>query len=101
MNNIVIGNKINRLTVLELPFKFKSSVTGKNLYTIKCLCECGKITYPHKYDLISVRAKSCGCLMREKVSQNSSKRFKGNGISGFNALVTSYKHHAKRKNREF
>lgn len=60
MSKIEIGNKFNRLLVLEL---IKDSKNPK----AKCLCDCGNICYPQRGALNNGRATSCGCHRREQL----------------------------------
>lgn len=59
-SNIVIGEKINMLLVLEKTHK-KDKV-GKLLY--KCKCDCGNIVYYNSSDLKQNR--SCGCWRKSR-----------------------------------
>ncbi len=71
-NNINVGDKINRLTVIG--FDGKRAV---------CKCDCGNINKPLIHDLIrsdSRQVKSCGCLTKEKLSQSA----KTHGLSKHN-----------------
>lgn len=56
----IIGNKYNRLKVIETTEKRSG---GKILY--KCQCDCGNITFVTKTDLKSGHTKSCGCIQRK------------------------------------
>ncbi|HBM7586585.1 TPA: hypothetical protein LZ306_003371 [Enterobacter bugandensis] len=67
-NELVIGEKFNKLTILSLAkskaYIFKS---GRKSYRARvvCSCECGTVK---EYDLSLVRtgrSKSCGCFQRE------------------------------------
>lgn len=64
MNNIKIGDKYNRLTVLE-----KTSKRKNRSIVYKCKCDCGNITYVKSTNLIKGITKSCGCLQVEKASE--------------------------------
>lgn len=77
----IIGKKFNRLTVLEKLPKDKNKPQK-----FLCKCECGNIiNTPTKHKLITGHSKSCGCLKREKMSDNMSK----------------YKHRGKEFKREY
>ena len=58
MNNNYIGEKFNRLTVLE-----KSSLKSGTSYLWLCKCDCGNETYATLASLRSGHKKSCGCLL--------------------------------------
>lgn len=55
-----IGNKYNRLTVID------RSGVGKSL----CQCECGSVGEYLNTSLVSGRTKSCGCLQKEVARKN-------------------------------
>ena len=62
----LVGQKFNRLTVLEDTGKRNS---GGNVIW-KCQCECGNIKEVVGSDLKRNRVKSCGCLRRELASKD-------------------------------
>ncbi|MBQ2397357.1 MAG: hypothetical protein II304_10050 [Bacteroidales bacterium] len=60
----MIGKKYNNLLVLEL--SKENERTKKDGKTrLKCICDCGEITYTFKDSLISGRTKSCGCIKKK------------------------------------
>lgn len=68
--NYLIGQKINKWTVLELkrnPDKYKE------IFAV-CICECGTIVDVDIYNLINNKTKDCGCgrksMLRETRSTN-------------------------------
>lgn len=61
-NENIIGKKFGKLTVLE---ELKSTKKGDWHKHLKCLCECGRISYPTKTEVLNGRVKSCGCRIRE------------------------------------
>lgn len=64
----MIGQKFNRLTVVEFSHK------APNGHHWSCLCECGKITKVTKSKLTKGLVKSCGCLRGEvRVQANRSR----------------------------
>ena len=64
--NVEIGDKYNRLVVLEeLPHKQGGGHHKKFL----CVCECGNLTIVQANHLLSGEVKSCGCL---KIKHNKS-----------------------------
>lgn len=90
--SIKVGEKFERLTVLS----YTDREGKKGEY--KCMCECGRITYPRTWALKSGRAKSCGCLMKENIS----KRFKlPNNLGIVNEIYRNYKASAKKRNINF
>ena len=61
----IIGQKFNRLTVIE-------RIIDKNDHVKwKCQCDCGNIIEIRKDSLTSGHTKSCGCLQKEIVSTNN------------------------------
>lgn len=61
MKNI-IGNKYNKLTVLELERKEKRNNHWRYYY--KCKCDCGKIKTLERDSIVFGGAKSCGCAFK-------------------------------------
>lgn len=70
MLRVSVGDKFERLTVLELIPDSKNPKT-------KCICVCGNICYPQRNALKSKRATSCGC----KKSEDFVKRVTSHGMS--------------------
>lgn len=66
-NEIQMGNKFEKLQVIELPNKKDSK--GRPL--VVCRCECGNVVEVVKYRLIQKYKpiRSCGCLRVEKVHE--------------------------------
>lgn len=58
------GMVFGRLTVLERCGE-QTSKGGRKRPLWKCKCECGNIVYEVRDNLVSDRAKSCGCLQKE------------------------------------
>lgn len=59
------GDMFGRLTIIS----YTDRPGKKGEY--KCECECGKITYTRTDSLNRGKSKSCGCLMRESVSERT------------------------------
>ena len=53
------GKTVNHLTAVRQVFKER---IGKWVW--ECKCECGKLTYKTRYDLVKGIASSCGCKRR-------------------------------------
>lgn len=86
------GDRFGRLIVLS----YTDRPGKKGEY--KCQCDCGKITYPKTWALKTGRSKSCGCLMRDMISD----RFKLPDNLGFiKELYRNYKSSAKRRDYAF
>lgn len=60
----LIGQVFTRLKVIE-----RDSQAQKHPPKYICQCECGDQTSVSKYQLLSGKTKSCGCLQKEKVVQ--------------------------------
>lgn len=61
----LLGARFGRLVVTEITEKV--SEAGNTIYGLKCLCDCGKVTFPKEEKLRSKDTLSCGCLRREKM----------------------------------
>lgn len=61
----ITGKKFGRLTVLQLVSK-----AGEEPIRWKCQCECGCFTVSQGSALRGGRAKSCGCLQRDKATKH-------------------------------
>lgn len=57
-----IGDKINKLTILEFKNVFRY---GQNITFAKCRCECGIIITRKLASIVTNKTKSCGCLQTE------------------------------------
>lgn len=64
MRTSLVGRKFERLLVVE------ELQTGTRNRKFRCICDCGAITTPWYSGLTSGRAKSCGCLMVERVTSH-------------------------------
>lgn len=64
--NNLIGQKFGRLLVIE---QDKNNTSHRGKYW-KCQCDCGKFTSVRGDQLTSGKIQSCGCLQREKASEN-------------------------------
>lgn len=67
MVKLIPGLKIGRLTVLEKTGR-KTYPGGQSVSLWECQCECGNRTVVDSSNLCG-KTKSCGCLVKEKVSQ--------------------------------
>lgn len=63
--NYLIGQKINKWTVLEL------SNSGRICYAT-CICECGTIKNVNVYNLLNNKTKDCGCGRKKMLSETRS-----------------------------
>ncbi len=61
----LIGRTFSRLTVVARTVNFNHSVR------YECLCVCGKTVIAYKSMLVSGKHKSCGCLKRERIIEQS------------------------------
>lgn len=86
MKRNLIGEKFNRLTVLEL---YDKSLRKNGYYVnlFKCICDCGNYKIVPQDYLTCNETRSCGCLRRKEI-----------GTAPFNKLYGTYKKEAlKRK----
>lgn len=80
---ISIGDTFDRLTVLEkLPYERSS---GKDVFFM-CRCSCGALRKVGCHSLSSGKAKSCGCLSRDRIANQSRKH----GLAKRGALHPEY-----------
>ncbi len=71
MNTIdLTGEKLHRLTVIKRT-KVHTQPSGNKVQYWKVLCDCGAIKEVKQHGK-KLRAKSCGCLMREKAAKRCS-----------------------------
>lgn len=85
------GNKYGMLKVVS-----KSRRKTRKAFW-DCLCDCGK-TCVVRADNLRTKTTSCGCDVYEKTCLKKGLKI---GDSQFNALFSSYKNNAKRKNLPF
>ena len=81
-NNIPIGSKFNRLTVLSK----EPTIKGHSMY--RCLCDCGKEIITRGSALLSDNTKGCGCVNVETYT----KTFKKHRDSIVNGATINGKH---------
>jgi len=98
---INIGDKYNRLTVIQFSHKTKN----RNLYWF-CDCECGtKNKIVHGTQMLHGKIKSCGCLLSEisslRMQNYNEPRKLESSLANLHALYSSYKNEAKRRNYNF
>ena len=67
-NKITIGEKYNKLTVIE-----KTDIRKRRSVVYKCKCDCGNITYVTSTNLKYGYIKSCGCYQKEQASKTNKK----------------------------
>lgn len=69
----LIGEKINKWTVLELK---RNPKKYKEVFAV-CICECGTIVDVNIYNLINNKTKDCGCGRKKMLSETRSKNLVG------------------------
>lgn len=68
----LIGQRFGKLTVIELiPKEMRPTKTAKRGNHWLCKCECGNTVIHYTSHLTSGDIQSCGCLLKEKLSQKS------------------------------
>lgn len=60
-DKLVIGTKVNKLTILE-------SIWDE-IPKLKCKCDCGNEIILRRYDVLNGHTKSCGCLQKETMTE--------------------------------
>lgn len=63
---MTIGEKRNRLTLCD-----RGPTPPSKKTKVICKCECGKYIYINLQDFMSGKVQSCGCLKKEKLSENN------------------------------
>lgn len=63
-DDIPIGAKFGRLTVMSQPFRH--SIASTSVWCVRCRCDCGNEKDVYCRYLLTGNTKSCGCLHREK-----------------------------------
>lgn len=91
----IIGQKFNRLTVIEF-----SHIDKWRGACWKCLCDCGNETVLQWSALKSGGTKSCGCVQKENLKKLANKRRLPEGVAACNALIIKYKNQAKKRGIE-
>lgn len=85
-----VGSKIGRLTLLKKVYKEENN--QKRLYW-KCQCECGN-TKVIRSDAIGKKTFSCGCLGKERLNEQHSKKrgkYKDNDSKSYSVYHKLYK----------
>lgn len=66
-NDLVIGRKFGRLTVIEFAgFSAPSPLRGKRKSIFRCRCDCGEIVVVKGNNLKTGHVKSCGCYRKDE-----------------------------------
>lgn len=68
-----IGDKYGQLTIIE-----RAENDNRNQTRVVCKCDCGKVVTVRIIHLKSGMTKSCGCYLRERVKQSSTKHGQSN-----------------------
>ena len=95
----LIGQKFNRLTVIEYSHKDKRG----NVCWL-CKCDCGNEKILNSARLVRGKTKSCGCLKKENAKENVKKAWEKcrlpEGVAARNSVLLRHKKRAKRRNIE-
>lgn len=70
----ITGQRFGRLVVME-PHPIRAK--NRDIRWV-CKCDCGNTTIATKYDLVSGKIQSCGCLQKELLSKRSFKHGRSN-----------------------
>lgn len=91
------GDKFGRLTVIQ---EVEPDRHGFRMF--KCQCDCGTVKVVRAVHSKSARAKSCGCLIRERsVEAAKKKNTLPLGEANFRALYADYKAKASKRNLDW
>ena len=74
-----IGEKFHRLTVLEI-------LPGSGRAKWKCKCECGRITIANGASIASGNTTSCGCFLKQRISESRLVDFSGKTVGHWTVL---------------
>lgn len=75
------GKKFGRLTVLE-------TLWEEYPPRVRCICDCGNIVILRKSDVQQLHTQSCGCLQRERVTENNETDYT-NVVSDYGVKMVS------------
>lgn len=97
----LIGQKFNRLLVIQQEASIKYGSTKKRTWL--CLCDCGKKIVVNTGALVRGNTKSCGCLHTEAsaISSKTSRHKIANPEAGYNAILGYYKGSAVKRHLLF
>lgn len=73
MDNNIIGQKVNHLTILDIEYR---QMTNQKRKFYKCQCDCGNITYVRSDLLFNNHTTSCGCYKLKLFKENRNNNFK-------------------------
>lgn len=93
LNNI-IDSRFGRLIVLEYLKSYKTEKDGY-YYDYRCKCDCGNELITNRRYLMKGKVQSCGCLSRDKSSENGKKRKKYNIYDLSNSFGIGYTSNTK------
>jgi hypothetical protein len=100
------NQKFGRLLVLERDWE---KTTPQNRWKVywKCICDCGKLVsvraehLKENKDTKSFHTKSCGCLQKEKASENGKRNSLPKGEYAKRCLYQNYRKRCQKKNLKF
>lgn len=94
-----IGDKFNRLTILEI---FQDN---KKVWKVKVLCDCGNINISKRHSVIIGTSKSCGCFRVEHsrmlLSKNITYERKPKEYAGITHAIKDVEKAAKKRGIEY
>lgn len=91
----LVGRTYGRLTIME---RFGTAPDGHAMWMCSCSCAPDKTTVVSSNNILTGNTRSCGCFMRERVSD---ARRKAPGQSGRNNLLHAYKKSAASRGHEW
>lgn len=81
----LIGEKINRLTILDI---FKPD--NRKYYKVKCKCDCGKYVISYLNKVEKGEVKSCGCFKKDMCCELGKRTKKNNKIEILGDIIRIY-----------
>lgn len=92
-----LGDRFGRLIISGKAFR---SGSGK-YFLVRCKCDCGQELDVARAQLLKGRAKSCGCLVRDKFAELGRAHRGKFGESTLNGLFKQYKNRALKRGLVF
>ena len=102
MIEVVLGERFGRLVVIKELAAVRVGRDQKTKRVFELKCDCGAVTTGKLPNLRNGTKKSCGCLQRETAAKHCrTTRPITFGEAAFNAVLSNYRHGAKRRKHVF
>jgi hypothetical protein len=103
VNTDIVGRRFGKLEVLRFSHASDTRLHNRSMW--ECRCDCGRICFVGRGNLINGDTKSCGCLLEERNKKLKGKGIQNNilpdGVAAFNAYIGNYKYRARKKQIDF